>query len=68
MPPRARFSVSVTAIRIVKSASAAREIQIFRPLMIQSSPSRTARVVMPAGSEPAPGSEMPMAEMVLPAT
>src|SRR5437868_6321598 len=47
MPPRARFSVSVTAIRMVKSASAAREIQIFRPLITQSSPARTARVVMP---------------------
>ncbi len=34
----------------------------------QSSPSRTARVSMPAGSPPAWGSEMPIAEMVLPAT
>ena len=68
MPPRARFSLSVTAITMVKSASAAREIQILRPLITQSSPSRSARVSMPAGSPPAPGSEMPIAEMVSPRT
>ncbi len=64
MPPRAPFALSVTAIRMVKSASAARLIQILRPLITQSSPSRTARVVIMAGSPPAPGSEMPMAETV----
>ena len=68
MPPRARFSLSVTAIRMVKSASLARLIQILRPLMIQSSPSRTAVVIMPAGSPPAPGSEIPIAETVSPRT
>ena len=68
MPPRAPLCRSVTAIRIVKSASAARVIQILRPLITQSAPSRTAWVVMPAGSEPAPGSEMPIAEVVRPAT
>ena len=39
MPPRARFSLSVSAITMVKSASAARLIQILRPLITQSSPS-----------------------------
>ena len=47
---------------------AARLIQIFRPCSTQSSPSRSARVTMRAGSEPAPGSDMPMAEMVSPRT
>ena len=67
MPPRERFSLSVTAIRMVKSASAVRLIQILRPLITQWSPSFTARVFMPAGSPPAPGSEMPIAEVVSPA-
>ena len=35
----------------------AAEVHTFCPLMIHSSPSRTALVVMPARSEPAPGSE-----------
>ena len=47
---------------MVKSASCARVIQILRPLITQSSPSRTARVRIPAGSAPAPGSEIPIAE------
>src|SRR4051812_1155805 len=33
------------------------EIQFFVPVMTHSSPSRTARVVMPAGSDPASGSD-----------
>ncbi len=49
MPPRAPFSLLVTAIRMVKSASSAREIQILRPLMIQSSPSRTRARDHPGG-------------------
>ena len=68
MPPRERFSRLVSAIRMVKSASSARLIQILRPLITQSSPSRSAWVVMPAGSPPAPGSEMPIAETVSPRT
>ena len=64
MPPRAPFCLSVTAIRIVKSASCARLIQILRPLITHLSPSRTARVIIAAGSAPAPGSEMPMADTV----
>ena len=68
MPPRAPFSLSVTAMTMVKSAWSARLIQILRPLITQSSPSRSALVVMPAGSEPAPGSEMPIAETVSPRT
>ena len=67
MPPREPFSLSVTAMTMVKSACSARLVQIFRPLITQSSPSRTARVSIPAGSAPAPGSEMPMALMVFPA-
>src|SRR6266705_1577073 len=38
---------------------------IFEPLMTQSSPSRTARVLMPATSEPASGSVMPRQEVAL---
>ncbi len=68
MPPRAPAALSVTAIRIEKSASAARLTQILRPLITHSSPSRTARVVMAAGSVPAPGSEIAIAEVVSPAT
>jgi hypothetical protein len=49
---------------MVKSASAARLIQILRPLMTHSLPSLIARVVIAAGSAPAPGSDMPMAETV----
>ena len=39
------------------SAQCAPDVQIFWPLITQSSPSRTARVRSPARSEPAPGSE-----------
>ena len=66
MPPRAPFSLSVTAMTMVKSASAARLVHILRPFNTQPLPSRTARVVMEVGSAPAPGSEMPMAEIVSP--
>ena len=67
MPPRAPFSGSVTAMTMVKSALAMRLIQILRPLITQWSPSFTARVFMPAGSPPAPGSEIAIAEVVSPA-
>ena len=40
-----------------KSEKFAPEVQIFWPLMIQSSPSRTDRVRKPATSDPAAGSE-----------
>ena len=67
MPPREPSAVSVTAMAMVKSALAMRLIQILRPLITQSLPSFTALVFMPAGSPPAPGSEMAMAELVRPA-
>ena len=66
IPPRAPLSGSVTAIRMEKSAFFIRDTQIFRPLMTQSSPSLTARVRIPAGSPPAPGSEIAMAELISP--
>jgi hypothetical protein len=56
MPPSEPFSGSVTANTITKSASLPPVMKIFSPLMIQSSPSRTARVLMLRASEPAPGS------------
>jgi len=51
-----------------KSARSMLLIQILRPLITQSPPSRTARVVMPDGSQPAPGSEITMAELISPRT
>ena len=57
MPPRWRFSGSVTACTRMKSDSAAPEIHILVPLMTQPSPFGTAEVfIMPPGSEPALGS------------
>jgi hypothetical protein len=67
MPPREPRFESVTAMTMVKSALAMRLIQILRPLITQCSPSFTALVFMPAGSPPAPGSEMAIAEVVSPA-
>ena len=66
MPPRAPRAGSVTAITTVKSASSTLLTQILRPSSTQSSPSRRARVIIAAGSAPAPGSEMAMAEIVSP--
>ncbi|MCY1333282.1 hypothetical protein D9M69_190040 [compost metagenome] len=66
MPPRAPLALSVTAITMVQSARAARLIQILRPFSTQWPPSRSARVVIMAGSPPAPGSEMAMADTVSP--
>ena len=40
---------------------------VFAPLTIQSSPSRTARVRIPATSEPASGSVMPRQAIFAPA-
>ncbi len=50
-------SQSVRARHIAQSAWLAPVLQIFAPLMIHCSPSRVARVRMPARSEPASGSE-----------
>jgi len=57
MPRCFGTSGSVRASRIPKSAWCAPEFHTFCPFTTHSSPSRTARVVSPARSEPAPGSE-----------
>ncbi len=43
----------------MKSARAPLVMNVFEPLMTNSSPSRIALVRMPATSEPAPGSVIP---------
>ena len=68
MPPRLPLALSVTAMTTVQSALSMRLTQILRPVITQSSPSRTAWVRMLAGSAPAPGSEMAMAVPVSPRT
>src|ERR1700761_7407988 len=54
-----RTPSSVTAQTIATSATEPLVIHILRPLRIQSDPSRLARVVIAAGSEPASGSVSP---------
>src|ERR1700729_3607255 len=54
-----RTPSSVTAQTIAPSATDPLVIHILRPLRIQSDPSRRARVVIEAGSEPASGSVRP---------
>ena len=49
-------SGSVRASNMPRSATCAPEVHTFWPVMIHSSPSRTARVCTLARSEPAPGS------------
>ncbi len=49
------------------AASCANVVNIFCPSMIQSSPSRTARVFAAATSEPESGSVYPRAKMISPA-
>lgn len=67
MPPRWRFSGSVTAWTITKSAQSAFVIHIFVPLITHSLPSFTARVcIMPPGSEPAFGSVWANAAIFVP--
>ena len=62
-------SGSVTAITIRKSARDALELNHLWPLMTHSSPSRTARVWICVGSEPAtPGSVIENAERSSPAS
>ena len=41
-------------------------MNVFEPLMTYSSPSSTARVLMPCRSEPVPGSVMAMAVIISP--
>ena len=57
MPLCLGTSKSVRAIRMPRSAWWAPEVHTFCPVITHSSPSRIARVVSPARSEPAPGSE-----------
>ena len=47
---------SVRAMQIAQSACLASEVQIFCPVSRQPPSARSARVVMPARSDPAPGS------------
>ena len=62
MPACRRLDGSVRATQMAQSASLARDVQIFWPVSRQPAPSwpspsaRSARVVRPARSEPAPGS------------
>jgi hypothetical protein len=50
----------------MKSARTPLVMNVLEPLITYSSPSRTARVRMPATSEPAPGSVMPSEEIISP--
>ena len=55
-PPLAPFSLSVTAKTMQKSAMSPPVMNVFSPLITQSSPSRTAVVRRLRASDPAPGS------------
>ena len=59
--PLAFFSGAVRAATRTMSAEPPLVMKVLDPLMIQSSPSRTAVVLRLARSEPPPGSVMPMA-------
>ena len=61
-----RPSSEVFANTVKKSAIPPFVIQSFSPFRTQSSPSRTAVVLMPAASEPAPGSVRQKAAIVSP--
>ena len=50
----------------MKSARTPFVMKVLEPLITYSSPSRTARVRMPATSEPAPGSVIPSEEIISP--
>lgn len=56
IPPRDPLAGSVTAITMMKSALRAPLMKIFWPLITHLPFLYSARVFMPAGSEPAPGS------------
>ena len=57
MPACLGTSQSVRASRMPRSDSSAPDVHTFWPVTTHSSPSSSARVVSPARSEPAPGSE-----------
>ena len=64
MPACFLASGSVRASTKIQSAYCPSVVQVFCPLTIQSSPSRTAVVRSPARSEPASGSEKPWAHQM----
>ena len=59
-------SSSVRATTSTRSQQRPFEMKVLLPLMTHSSPSRTARVLMPWRSEPVPGSDIAMAPMASP--
>jgi hypothetical protein len=59
-------SFPVLAKTVKKSAISPSVIQIFSPLRIQSSPSRSARVLIEAASDPEPGSVRQKAAIISP--
>ena len=59
--PAWRSSGSVLQTRTMKSARGPLVMNVFEPLMTNSSPSRIAVVRIPATSDPAPGSVIPSA-------
>jgi len=61
-------SGSVRATTTTRSLLTPDEMNVLEPLMIQSSPSRTAEVRMPARSLPAPGSVIATARINSPLT
>src|SRR3546814_5669152 len=61
-PACRRDPSSVRSTSSCQSATWAKLVQIFDPLTISSSPSIRPRVLMPARSDPAPGSEKPRSE------
>ena len=64
--PLAFFSGLVRAATSTRSAEPPLVMNVLDPLMIQSSPSRTAVVLRLARSDPPPGSVMPMAVTISP--
>ena len=64
MPRCLGASGSLRARQKIQSACCAPEVQIFWPLMMKSSPSRTARVCNEARSEPEPGSLKPWHQVI----
>ena len=66
MPPRARFCASVTVITISTSATWPPLMKCLRPLIFQPPSTLSARVVIAAESEPAPGSVRAKAARISP--
>ena len=66
--PRAPAAGSVTAETTKKSENAPSLMKCFWPVSSQPPPSRSARVLMPAASEPAPGSVMAIEQVRSPRT